>query len=241
LWKLFGRKVTLHQGTVTKSGKRIRLEEADALRIAEKAGIPVPHVLNTQQVKGRSFIHMTYIEGQTLETKWPDMSSDEKSRVAYQLRDIVDQMRSIKPPTDYIGGCGGANITDARDYTTYSVPACTGEDGFNQYLASSLFERIPPPIKKAMLDRLQKDMAGHKIMFSHCDLAPRNIIVKDGNIVGLIDWELAGWYPEYWEYVKFFQRGSGVGDWRDFADIIFSHAYPDELVDYTAICRWQRP
>jgi hypothetical protein len=62
---------------------------------------------------------MTYVEGQTLESKWLNMSSDEKSSVTHQLRDIVDQMRSIKPPTDYIGGCGGTNITDARDYTTY--------------------------------------------------------------------------------------------------------------------------
>ena len=184
---------------------------------------------------------MTYIEGQTLESQWPDMSSAEKGRIAHQLRDIVDEMRAIQPPPDYIGGCGGLEITDARDYSTYSVLACTDEEGFNSYLISSLFEKIPSPIKNALTRQLEKHFTTHKVVFSHCDLAPRNIIVKDGKIQGLVDWELAGWYPEYWEYVKFFQRGSGLGDWREYADIIFSQAYPDELVTYTAICRWQIP
>lgn len=36
-------------------------------------------------------------------------------------------------------------------------------------------------------------------MFSHNDLAPRNTIVDDGRIEGLLDWEVAGWFPEYGE------------------------------------------
>jgi aminoglycoside phosphotransferase (APT) family kinase protein len=51
---------------------------------------------------------------------------------------------------------------------------------------------------------------------THGDLHPRNIMVKwegakdegDGHgggnrirVTALIDWELSGWYPEYWEFV----------------------------------------
>ncbi|TFY63573.1 hypothetical protein EVJ58_g3183 [Rhodofomes roseus] len=43
------------------------------------------------------------------------------------------------------------------------------------------------------------DMA-HTVVLSHGDLAPHNILVMDGHITGVIDWEAAGWYPEYWEY-----------------------------------------
>lgn len=43
-------------------------------------------------------------------------------------------------------------------------------------------------------------------MFTHGDLSPRNIIVLNDKIVGIVDWEEAGWFPEYWEYVKFFLR-----------------------------------
>jgi aminoglycoside phosphotransferase (APT) family kinase protein len=44
----------------------------------------------------------------------------------------------------------------------------------------------------------------HSIMFTHGDFRPANIIVKDGHIAGTIDWELAGWYPKHWEFVKAF-------------------------------------
>ncbi|KAH8179737.1 sulfate permease family protein [Sarocladium implicatum] len=37
-------------------------------------------------------------------------------------------------------------------------------------------------------------------VFTHGDLAPRNIMVDSaGRINGILDWELAGWYPDYWE------------------------------------------
>lgn len=35
-------------------------------------------------------------------------------------------------------------------------------------------------------------------VFSHGDLVPENILVHDGHISGIIDWEYAGWYPYFW-------------------------------------------
>ena len=32
-------------------------------------------------------------------------------------------------------------------------------------------------------------------------------------MVGLIDWEAGGWYPEYWEYVKGLNNVEEVKDW----------------------------
>ncbi len=53
----------------------------------------------------------------------------------------------------------------------------------------------------------------HKIVFTHADLRPANIIVKNGHIVGIIDWEMAGWYPEYWEFAKAFYIWRWQNDW----------------------------
>ena len=78
-------------------------------------------------------------------------------------------------------------------------------------------------------------------MFTHGDLTPRNLLIKDGRIHALVDWEFAGWYPEYWEYVKFFERPTRCRDWKDFADVIFPQSYPEELVTFQAIVRWQNP
>lgn len=42
----------------------------------------------------------------------------------------------------------------------------------------------------------------YRIVFTHGDPVPRNIIVDGDVVAGVIDWEQAGWYPEHWEYVK---------------------------------------
>ncbi|KAI1125834.1 hypothetical protein F5Y10DRAFT_246234 [Nemania abortiva] len=36
----------------------------------------------------------------------------------------------------------------------------------------------------------------------HGDLSGLNIIVRGDNVVGIVDWETAGWLPYYWEYSR---------------------------------------
>ncbi|KAK6856449.1 hypothetical protein PG995_006636 [Apiospora arundinis] len=40
------------------------------------------------------------------------------------------------------------------------------------------------------------------LVFTHGDLNPSNIFVRGDEVVGIIDWETAGWYPDYWEYTS---------------------------------------
>ncbi|SPO01160.1 uncharacterized protein DNG_03907 [Cephalotrichum gorgonifer] len=149
-------------------------------------------------------------------------------------------MRSIKPREEHIRSCGGSQVRDSRDYFPYTAPACRNELEFNDYLLTGLMYHTPPALRTAFSRRLR---TGHRVVFTHADLAPRNIIVRDGKIVGLLDWEDAGWYPEYWEYVKFFHRvGSGsLWDWLRYADDIFSATDENELVHYIALPTWQDP
>jgi len=43
----------------------------------------------------------------------------------------------------------------------------------------------------------------HDIVFSRGYLNPKNISADaKGNITGIVEWESAGWFPEYWEYTK---------------------------------------
>jgi thiamine kinase-like enzyme len=39
-----------------------------------------------------------------------------------------------------------------------------------------------------------------RLVFTHQDLAARNLILDDNGRLWAIDWELAGWYPEYIKY-----------------------------------------
>jgi thiamine kinase-like enzyme len=39
-------------------------------------------------------------------------------------------------------------------------------------------------------------------VFTHADLHPSNILIDRGRLSGIVDWECAGFYPEYWEFTK---------------------------------------
>ncbi|KAI1742010.1 hypothetical protein F4680DRAFT_53724 [Xylaria scruposa] len=97
LHKLFSRKVVLRpNNTVVKSGKRIPIGEAKALEIAVNAGLPAPKVHKTDTAPdGQNHIYMDYIQGQTLEVLWADMSIDQKTDIAQQLRGLLETMRSV--------------------------------------------------------------------------------------------------------------------------------------------------
>ncbi|KAG5913969.1 hypothetical protein E4U61_006251, partial [Claviceps capensis] len=44
--------------------------------------------------------------------------------------------------------------------------------------------------------------SGHEIVLTHGDLNMRNIMMHNGRLSGIIDWETCGWFPDYWDYTK---------------------------------------
>lgn len=55
-------------------------------------------------------------------------------------------------------------------------------------------------IRPFVRDVLSHDQ--HKIHFVHANIKPRHIMVHNGRVTGILDWALAGFYPEYWEFAK---------------------------------------
>lgn len=73
--------------------------------------------------------------------------------------------------------------------------------------------------------------------FTHADMSPENIMVKNGKITGIIDWEFGGWFPEYWEYTKMYFG------WRPYREDFYQEmdkvltTYPQELAADKAILK----
>ena len=221
----FGRRIFRYKGRVIKYGEPINVGEAQALAFIRDSGlnIRVPKVYSSGSSGESGFIEMEMIEGDTLDKIWNDLSGEEKHSYAQQLRAIVNQLRSLEG--DYIGSVEHGLAVDARRDRHHGGPFAD-EAGFNEFLLSNTISTTPKIYRK-MLENLLSGRK-HRIVFTHGDLAPPNIMVNRGQIVGIIDWDNAGWYPEYWEYVQFL-RGMYRG-YRDYADVIFEVLYPGEFV-----------
>lgn len=216
-----------------KSGPRVRDEEFEALKYARHLGLPVPTAY--EFAPDTRTIYMDFVEGETLESVWPALSEDEKKSFARQLGRLVSLMREGRQDRVLIGNIDGP-ARDCRRYKDYTGGPFTDERDFNAFLLN-LYPQCPHAVRESLFKMMRSD---HSIRFTHGDLSPRNVIVKNGEIRALVDWEFAGWYPEYYEYVKFFECKTDCRDWKNFSEYIFETAYGEELVIQQAILRWQR-
>jgi serine/threonine protein kinase len=220
-------------GRLKKSGPRVRAEEFEDLKYARSIGLPVPAA--HEFLPEEQTILMDFVEGDTLESVWPTLSESEKESIARQLGQFISSMRSGRQDEVYIGAINGP-ARDCRRFSDYTGGPFTDETSFNAFVCN-IYKQCPKPIRDAFIASMRTD---HAIRFTHGDLSPRNIIVKDGKLQAVVDWEFAGWYPEHFEYVKFFECTTDNKDWKDFAPYIFEVAYGEELVVHQAILRWQR-
>lgn len=82
-----------------------------------------------------------------------------------------------------------------------------------------------------------------KVVFTHGDLTLGNIILSDSHkIEGIIDWEQAGWYPEYWEYCKLLYGVEYNHEWREagWVDKIM-RSFDDEWIAFSEYSLWRCP
>lgn len=118
--------------SVIKFGVDVDLREAQNLRfIRETTSIPVPTVT---KVGSNGFV-MTYIEGNNLRDCWTQLSADEKASIVDHLRDMVQQLRSLKGT--YIGSIDHGPARDFRKGDHTGGPFETEAD-FNNFVLRSL-------------------------------------------------------------------------------------------------------
>ena len=90
---------------------------------------------------------------------------------------------------------------------------------FNDSLQKGAFHVLDkPPSLEPLPDPYREylsDSGG--ICFTHRDFNLRNAMGSEEGplgIVAVVDWEQAGWYPEYWEYAKLLVAEIHSDEWR---------------------------
>ena len=167
--------------------------------------IPVPTPLGVLMAAKTAYMFMSYIPGPTLDSVWSKLSDQQKVSIANELNAILLKLRELKMPTDaLLGGVGGEGCKDTRRHTRISQKPIRSVSDFQDFIFSN------PTFGSSVYIGLIRSMSqshAPKICFTHADLRPANIVVKtdqQGNysISSILDWEMAGFYPDYWESVK---------------------------------------
>lgn len=191
------------------------MAEAAALRfVRDKTSVPVPEVYDAYMRKDKpdcGAIFMEYIEGETLHDVWGNLEDAQKDSIITQLKEYMEQLRAIKG--DFIGSVDGTYCEDQifSDNRGAYGPF-KDEEGFRQGCINAMYENRRNFWSETVAGFIRA-LPPAAIVLTHNDLCPRNIIVREGQIVAIIDWELAGFYPEYWEYVKAWYRAGIDEPW----------------------------
>ncbi|KAL2833621.1 hypothetical protein BJY01DRAFT_225003 [Aspergillus pseudoustus] len=234
IWQLGSTAVLgLDSQLVMKAGRGIDIDHIaiiDYLRQHAPQQLPIPaiHGILHHADSERFFVFMSRAPGVPLDSKWKSLTAEQKVPIRDQLDTIVATFRSIpvqpseENPRTVLGGGNPRRCKDARRDIRVSDEPISNEAEFNAFISSN-----PRRSDTAYISMVRSYLTtDHKIVMTHGDLHPRNIMVSitpgepgkvdHVTITALLDWEMCGWYPEYWEYVKALNTitlRDGFDDW----------------------------
>lgn len=220
-----------------KIGELTDLSEASTMQfIRKKTSIPVPKVYCAFRRKGKVYIVMEKISGMPAVASWERRSEQSKGKLLGQLKAIIDEMRKIPPSDGNFSNVDGGSLYDPRLPALDRFGPFENTQEFHTFLRNSI-EKEPPgyPEVDEMISMHKREWG--QPVFTHGDLSSLNILVRCDDIVGIVDWETAGWYPAYWEYTSASQVNPRNTFWADYIDR-FLEPWPAALKMEKTRQRW---
>lgn len=236
LHSLGGRTIIRYENNLVVKSGDLRAHEAQTLRfIAAKTTIPVPKVHHIHYEDGKVVaIVMDYIPGKRLDEAWDTLDSHQKLSIANELHSYMNQLRELKG--DYIGAIDRGQAIIGHIASIEGGPF-DSEQQFNEFILGDIVKSAPDLLRHYAKYAL---MDNHDIVFTHSDFSPRNILVDGGRVTAILDWEYAGWYPEYWEYIQALRQLKPMPDWPDYLPRILPLRFEREYIGMSFLSRIMR-
>ncbi|KAF1983629.1 hypothetical protein K402DRAFT_448038 [Aulographum hederae CBS 113979] len=163
-----------------------------------------------------------------LAKSWGKCTPAEKQMISTDLKTHMTELRSLTA-AGYIGSVHDGPVTDViLEWSTNCRGPFKSEEGFNATISDTFVAKSKGqvgPYIRGMLDAHK-----HGIVFTHGDLRPDNILVKNGRVTAIVVWEMAGWYPDYWEFVKAFWLETFADDWASCLLGVLTPCYCEQLI-----------
>ncbi|KAI9163916.1 hypothetical protein HJFPF1_05548 [Paramyrothecium foliicola] len=198
--------VLCHGGPIA-APEDARFDEAQSMMAIREAGFPCPKVISVgshpHSTSAPASILMTRIPGEQLDDVYHELRETKRTAIVDEISRMVEIMRAWKSPWGLrICRISGGSIRSIR-VPNHQVGPCESEKDFNDYLlaaASPHSFKSREDFQSSLQVARRLNEVRHRIVFTHGDFFLHNILVDNGHVTGFIDWESAGWYPEYWEF-----------------------------------------
>ena len=209
------------------------------MQMTRAAGRPVPKVLCCGEHLDAPFnrrfsILMTRLPGVSLVDSTDPLEVDAEEPWLKELRTCVHCMRLWSPPDQYQDSiCSpiGTSIRSSRVAGHIMGPFPSRKEFYDHLFGPASahgFESVAE-YEKTPSHAMRLQQYSHRNIFTHGDLKAHNIHVgDDGHLSGFLDWESAGWYPEYWEFTTAMRFGRNSW-WFQVASWIGGDQYTEEL------------
>lgn len=211
-------------GLYAKECTRSPRNETETLRLVEKyTSIPAPLWVDDYQGMHPVLI-MTAVPGQTLDAVFHRLSYAEREQLSKDLKSALSQLRCIPNQTWYVfANSHGGPLKDHRFPSGTCGPFQLISE-FNAFLVHDY-------VRNETKDKISAVHArSYRSVFTHADLHPSNILIDRGRLSGIVDWECAGFYPEYWEYTKLMYGAERFPEIQDIIRDAFTEgSYEEEL------------
>ncbi|KAI1321393.1 hypothetical protein F5Y16DRAFT_405211 [Xylariaceae sp. FL0255] len=143
---------------------------ATALARAVLKDVKVPIIYFASKIKGRQVLVQERIAGVGLNIAWQYISAEQKQRFKEEARDILRSLSEVKPPS-----------------------SCTTRS----YIVGDADPKAHRGIQELEYNIIfSEDNRDLDLSFMHNDFTLSNCIVNNDKLVGLVDWEMAGYFGQ---------------------------------------------
>ncbi|GAA6013642.1 hypothetical protein JCM10207_004800 [Rhodosporidiobolus poonsookiae] len=204
---------------VVKGGADVHADEAETTRLARRrTGLPVPEVYGLRKDGNATYIYFEKLSGAPLTGVFHQHPEETKHQLLLNVQQMLQSLRAAQPIDNYVGTAGSYPFAPILPSYRGSVPSLPTSAALHNWLhehAKSCHPEHKKRYKKLVkpaLRRFERD----PLVFTHGDLHSGNILVHEGQITGVVDWERAGWYPPWVESFSLLGHalnGNRKADW----------------------------
>lgn len=199
---------------------RLRREAEAMTYVRSQTSLPVPCVISIELAdlnEDEGVLTMQRMPGVQLGTVWARMTVSAKTRTISELKAHFDELHALRPPKNSpwaIMSCSGGTLYDQRFRGKEAVCGPFRDvREFHEHLMAPLMLHMPA-WESRYRSRLPDD---DEVGFVHADISDENILVDEatGAVTAILDWEMAGFLPRWWEYRKALHGSREVMWWAE--------------------------